>query len=221
MDLYYEECGGGDVIIFLHGNGETHNIFAKSIEHFRKKYKVYAIDSRGHGQSGYAPMSIPLMALDVIEFIEKKGLSNITLIGFSDGGNIALEVASVLSANISNLVVVGANLYPSGMKLNVRFEVYIVMLLCGLFCFIPSLRKKRLYYKIMAFQPRISEYTLHRIQAKTLVVAGAKDMIKHSHTLEIHKHIYGSEVAIIDGGDHFLFANKNEEINELIASFID
>ena len=49
--LYYEMEGSGTPLILLHGNGEDHTIFAPSIRILREHFTVYAIDTRGHGES--------------------------------------------------------------------------------------------------------------------------------------------------------------------------
>lgn len=49
--IYYEKCGEGSPVILVHGNGETHKIFDVLIAELSKKHTVYAMDSRGHGQS--------------------------------------------------------------------------------------------------------------------------------------------------------------------------
>lgn len=85
--LYYEKSGAGRPLILLHGNGEMHKIFDKAIPILAENFTVYAIDSRGHGQSQpvleyhYADM-----AEDIKCFIEALELKNPMLYGFSDGG---------------------------------------------------------------------------------------------------------------------------------------
>ena len=49
--LFYEKQGTGKPLILLHGNEEDHRIFDEAIELLKKHYTVYAVDSRGHGQS--------------------------------------------------------------------------------------------------------------------------------------------------------------------------
>ena len=49
--LFYEKQGTGKPLILLHGNEENHRIFDEAIELLKKHYTVYAVDSRGHGQS--------------------------------------------------------------------------------------------------------------------------------------------------------------------------
>ena len=49
VNLYYEKYGEGQPLILLHGNGENHKIFEKSIAVLKEHFTVYALDSRGHG----------------------------------------------------------------------------------------------------------------------------------------------------------------------------
>lgn len=49
--LSYEKEGEGSPIIFLHGNGETHAIWDRMIAEMSMDHTVYAIDSRGQGES--------------------------------------------------------------------------------------------------------------------------------------------------------------------------
>lgn len=49
--IYYEKTGEGSPIILAHGNGETHKIFDILIPELSRKHTVYALDTRGHGES--------------------------------------------------------------------------------------------------------------------------------------------------------------------------
>lgn len=57
IHLHYIEKGQGNPLILLHGNGEDASYFVHQIEYFAKKYRVLAVDTRGHGESprGNAP----------------------------------------------------------------------------------------------------------------------------------------------------------------------
>ena len=225
IKLYYEEFGDGDVLIFLHGNGEDLNIFKNSIDFFSKKYKIIAVDSRGHGKSetGAAPLTIPSLAKDIIELIFQNKLTNVSLVGFSDGGNIAIEVASELSSMpniIKKIVVVGANLNFNGLKTIERVKISILEIFYNIFSFIPQINKQLKIIRLMTEQPEISDEKLNRIKAEVLVIAGEFDMIKQTHTEKIHGKINNSKLEIIKNGDHFLFSKKNNEINKIIDEFI-
>ena len=60
IELYYRERGTGEPFIFLHGNGEDSSYFKYQINYFQNKYRVIALDTRGHGKSprGDAPFTI-------------------------------------------------------------------------------------------------------------------------------------------------------------------
>jgi non-heme chloroperoxidase len=51
IDLYYEEAGSGPVILFVHGMWGTCRFFHKQMEELKSKYRVIALDLRGHGRS--------------------------------------------------------------------------------------------------------------------------------------------------------------------------
>ena len=58
--LYYQEKGNQEPFILLHGNGEDGTYFRHQIEYFSRRYRVIALDTRGHGKSprGTAPFTI-------------------------------------------------------------------------------------------------------------------------------------------------------------------
>ena len=93
--LYYEKAGDGEPLILLHGNGEDGTYFKHQMEYFSKDYRVIAIDTRGHGKSprGEKPFTIRQFAEDLNGFMEEQGMEKAHLLGFSDGGNIALAFA--------------------------------------------------------------------------------------------------------------------------------
>ena len=94
-DLYYEEFGYGFPLILLHGNGEDHMYFKYQIEYFSREYRVIAIDTRGHGRSprGDGEFTLSIFADDLHMFMTAHGIEKTHILGFSDGGNIALIFA--------------------------------------------------------------------------------------------------------------------------------
>ena len=96
IELFYEEMGSGEPLILLHGNGEDHTIFDNVAKHFAKQYHVIAIDTRGHGKSplGDEPFSLYQFAEDLNDFMDEHNIEKANILGFSDGGNIALIFAS-------------------------------------------------------------------------------------------------------------------------------
>lgn len=84
--LFYEKWGTGHPIILLHGNAETHHIFNRTAEILSNHFTVYAIDTRGHGESSSVPaFHYNEMADDIYHFITILHREKPILYGFSDG----------------------------------------------------------------------------------------------------------------------------------------
>ena len=94
----------------LHGNEEDHRIFDEAIELLKKHYTVYAVDSRGHGQSDKVLEYHYLdMAKDIQEMIEQLELKDISLMGSSDGAIIGLLIGSLYPKLVDHLILAGVN----------------------------------------------------------------------------------------------------------------
>ena len=222
IDLYYEDAGEGRTIIFLHGNSQDVSMFSEAVEYFRHGYRCITIDSRGHGSSewGTNELTIPLLADDVVKFIEAKDLSDVVIIGFSDGGNVGLEAAAATD-RIKELIVVGANLYPKGLTTFTRHAISVTRALCLPLCFIPSVRRTRRRYRLMSHQPPITDDKLSKITARTLVIAGTEDMVKTEHTREISEKIPFASLKLFEGCGHFLFVSVPNELFGTIREFLE
>ena len=97
MDIshHFIEKGSGEPLILLHGNGESCDYFSGQIDVFARYFHVYALDTRGHGQTprGTAPFTIRQFADDLLAFMDAQVIDRAHLLGFSDGGNIAMIFA--------------------------------------------------------------------------------------------------------------------------------
>lgn len=125
MNLYTKESGSGQPMVLLHGNGEDSSYFVNQMSFFESKYHVIAVDTRGHGKSprGQGAFTLERFAEDLKEFLDRRGLRRIVLLGFSDGGNIALIFALKYPGYVDRLILNGANLNPFGMKPSVLADV--------------------------------------------------------------------------------------------------
>jgi len=222
IDIHYEDVGEGRTIIFLHGNGQDVSMFSEAVEYFRERYRCITVDSRGHGSSewGVKELTIPMLADDIVKFIEAKDLKDVTIIGFSDGGNIGLEAAAV-SSRIKELMVVGANLYPEGLTEFTRHAINVTRALCLPLCFIPSIMRTRRRYRLMSHQPPITDDKLSKITARTLVIAGTEDMVKTSHTEEIFEKVPCASIKLFEGRGHFLFVTVPDELFRIMEGFME
>lgn len=222
IQLHYVEQGQGKPLILLHGNGEDSSYFEHQIPYFSSDYHVIALDTRGHGQSprGDKPFAIKQFAEDLRDFMDEKDIEKAILLGFSDGGNIALEFALKYPERIDKMIVDGANLFPSGVRPLYQWPVEIGYRIAKLFSrkSEKALRNAEML-GLMVNEPHIDPSELAAITMPVLVVAGTKDMIKESHTKLIYKSLPNAQLSIIEG-DHFV-ANKNPEaFNKIVTSFL-
>lgn len=224
MDInhYYIEKGTGFPLILLHGNGEDCGYFVHQMEPFAKHFRVIAIDTRGHGQTprGEASFSIRQFAEDLLDFMNLHQIEKAHILGFSDGGNIAMVFALMHPERVEKLILNGANLKASGVKRKVQIPIEIGYRIAKIFATkSPAARKNAEMLGLMVNDPNVKAEELSCIQNPTLVIAGEKDMIKDSHTRLIAKSIPGAMLSIIPG-NHFI-ANKNPDtFNEAVLRFL-
>ena len=222
IQLNYIEQGQGQPLILLHGNGEDTTYFEHQIPYFSKNYRVIAIDTRGHGKSprGEKPFTIVQFAEDLHDFLDEKDIGKAILLGFSDGGNIALTFALKYPDKVEKMIVDGANLFPSGVKPFYQWPIEIGYRIAKLFSKKSEQAKQNAeMLGLMVNEPHIEPSELAHLLMPVLVVAGTKDMIKDSHTQLIYKSLPNAQLAIIEG-DHFV-ANKNADaFNKVVEAFL-
>lgn len=222
IQLHYIEQGEGQPLILLHGNGENSGYFEHQIDCFSKHYRVIAIDTRGHGQSprGEKPFTIKQFAEDLHDFMDEKGIKKVFLLGFSDGGNIALTFALKYPEKVEKLILNGANMFPSGVKPLYQWPIEIGYRIAKLFSKKSEQAQRNAeMLSLMVNEPHIDPKELSRLTMPVLVIAGTKDMIKESHTRLIYKSLPDAQMNIIKG-DHFV-ANKNADaFNKVVEVFL-
>ena len=158
IQLSYVVAGSGFPLVLLHGNGEDHSYFKRQFEPFAQHYRVIAPDTRGHGHTprGTAPFTLDQFAEDLKGFLDGMDIGRCHLLGFSDGGNIALLFALKYPEYVEKLVVNGANLFPAGLLPRERLHdaaVWTALQPARLLC--PRARKKWELLDLMVSQPQI------------------------------------------------------------------
>lgn len=218
----YAEAGSGFPLVLLHGNGEDHTYFSGQMDEFAKSFHVIAIDTRGHGASprGKAPFSIAQFAQDLYEFLILHDLKRIHLLGFSDGGNIALQFALAHPEMVERLILNSANLYPRGLSrralLGMRREYRAVQRCTAQNQ--ETTRKAELLC-LMVEQPCLKMKMLHTLHVPTLVIAGTQDVIRHKHTQRIAKALPSATLQFLPG-DHMVAAKQPNAFNAAILSYL-
>lgn len=110
--MHYVEQGrlDGPVLVLLHGYTDSYHSFDLDYSLLPKRYHVYALDQRGHGDSSrpsccYAQSNF---AADVAAFLNARGHAKAILVGHSMGSFIAQQVALEYPQRVQALVLVGS-----------------------------------------------------------------------------------------------------------------
>lgn len=220
--LNYIEKGSSDVLILLHGNGESTEYFVHQIEYFSKNHRVIAIDTRGHGKSprGTASFTIKQFAEDLHQFMDEHAIEKADILGFSDGANIAMEFALKYPEYISRLILNAGNLTPDGVKKSVQIPIVVGYKIASAFAKKSADAKLNAeMLGLMVNEPNITPNELSRITVKTLVIAGTNDMIKDEHTRLIASSIPNSKLVIIKG-NHFIANKRYDDFNREVEIFL-
>jgi pimeloyl-ACP methyl ester carboxylesterase len=103
--LYYEERGSGPPLLLVHGTGGYADIWSPVLDRLARAYRVIAYDRRGFARSSSAPRG-PLAdhARDAAALLDALGGSPATVVGWSGGGVIALDMASSIPDCVAALV---------------------------------------------------------------------------------------------------------------------
>lgn len=246
IDIYYQESGQGVSLILIHGGTVTHTMWDQHIPTFAKYFRVIAPDSRGHGRTKNTASSITyrMMADDTAEFIRALGLDKPLVCGYSDGGQIGLELAMNYPALAGAYLIGGATiewaetyadfLREFGMEGpgNVNFE------------YLERDRPKRVerlraahdtflgpdYWKTHMVQMSSLWWTplnyvaedLKKIQEPTLVMIWDRDdmTLPVDRAAEVYRMIPNAELAVVPGADHFFVWERPEVFTQVALDFL-
>ncbi len=246
LKMHYLEVGKGYPLILLHGGIATAEFnWKEQIDFFSKHFRVIAPDSRGHGRTNNptGEFSYKLMAKDIVDFIEILNLEKPFICGWSDGGQIALEIG-INFPTIAKALVAGGVLgevsdhYFVGMKAwglegpgEVNFE-QMEKIMKNFIEALPKLHSaiygseywKKLLTDISKMWLNPDEFPqqrLEKITTPTLIVQGDRDSaIPVQEAVKVYQLIENSELAIIPAADHDVFETKADMFNSIVLDFL-
>lgn len=110
--LAYRVEGAGFPVVFVHGEGYSHELWTQQLKAFRQKYLVVTYDRRGHGQSeapvrGYSPVA---HAEDLNGLVTHLGLREAHFVVNSRGGNVILQFLRLYPQKVRSLVFADATI---------------------------------------------------------------------------------------------------------------
>src|SRR5437868_5050707 len=107
LRMYVAEQGQGDPLLLVHGGVVDSGMWRPHLPAFAAQFRVIMPDSRGHGRTDHpgGPITYQMMADDVVALIRTLHLERPVVCGYSDGGQIALDLA-VRYPDVARAVVV-------------------------------------------------------------------------------------------------------------------
>jgi len=222
INLYYEVYGTGEPLLLLHGNNASIASFDQQVSMLSQKYMVIALDSRGQGKSAddSTKITYELMAADVNAFLDQLKLKNVNILGWSDGGNIALLLAMLYPDKVKQMAIMGTVLFNNESSVSsetnklIRKQVK-EMETKGVAASNMDYRLKIL----LLTEPNIDPESLRKIQAPTLVMAGQHDVVKEKHTKLIAEKIPNSKLVIFAGADHEAPKKVSQLFNQTVLDY--
>ncbi len=245
INIHYEEFGsGGTPLILIHGGTSTLDDWKPLLPSFESHFHIYALDSRAHGKTDNpsGKLSYRMMADDVAAFIKVLDIPRPLVCGYSDGGQVALELA-MRYPGLTRALVIGAAWYKFS-------EAYVNGLKAwgferpGEYDFnraetnhpqlVAEWQAKHHaedpeYWKTLLLQ--ISELWLtplnyteddfKQISDPTLIIMGDRDgMIPLSDATEMYQMIPNAELAIIPNADHLGVVTDPETFIHIVLKFL-
>ena len=107
---YRERDGGTKKVLLIHGNMTSSKHWDLLIDQMDPEYKIYAVDLRGFGESSYhkPTMSIKDFSDDVKMFVDKIGLKDFAIVGWSTGGAVGMQFAADYPGYCEKLVLLAS-----------------------------------------------------------------------------------------------------------------
>jgi pimeloyl-ACP methyl ester carboxylesterase len=112
IQISYTVAGAGEPLLMIMGYGSTKDMWDRRlVQALTSRYRVITFDNRGMGQTpaGDKPFTIGQFALDAVRVLDELGIEETHLMGWSLGGDIAMQLAVSHPERVRHLIVYGAH----------------------------------------------------------------------------------------------------------------
>lgn len=233
--ISYVVYGQGKPVLLLHG-GLSNKLswFSQIPMLVNAGRQVVLIDTRGHGEStpGHAELKYETFVHDTIQVLDRLRIQRTDIVGWSDGGIIALLLGLEVPQRVDRIVAISANFHPSGLLAeqperatqpdnrvwrNPLFEA-LHSWWSGAYERHAGLQAQ--LKRLWRTEPRLKRDDLKAITAPTLVIAGENDIIDLPHSGELAQSLANGRLEIILGAGHAAPVTHADQVNALIAGFL-
>lgn len=218
--MYYAASGSGPALLLLHGGGDSgEHSFERQLDVFAAHHHIVAPDQVGQGRTPdvAGPLSYTAMMEDTAALLAKLKLKHLDVVGFSDGGILALMLSIRHPELVRRVVVSGVNIAPEGLNPGDLEELRANQIPR------PKTIDEKLA-KLWLTSPTDAELNLKllaQIVQPALVISGDRDAITLEHTLTIFHALPNAELCILPGTDHATFSGRSDWLNPIINAFLE
>jgi pimeloyl-ACP methyl ester carboxylesterase len=218
--IYYALRGSGPTLVFLHGGGDSgERSFVHQLDVFSEHHHIVAPDQVGQGRTPDVPepLSYTAMMEDTAGLLRILKLQHVDVVGFSDGGILALMLAVRHPELVRRLVISGVNIAPEGLRPEDLEDLRANQIPK------PTTIDEKLAH-LWLTSPTEEELNLGllaKITQPVLVISGDRDAITLEHTLKIFHALPSAELCVLPGTDHATFSGRSEWLNPIISAFLN
>lgn len=224
----YEFSEKGEPFVLMHGGlSATEDIEKYIVPAFTQIHHVYAYDRTGHGRTADQPGSLhfDFQANEAIAYLEDVVRAPAHLVGWSDGGIIALLVAMRRPDLVTSLVAIGSNYHfqhggkpiaPWIISQKDRAE-HAERSPDPISALDAKTERMR---NIWNSEPTLSLADLSKITCPTLILAADDEGFSLAHTTSLYEALPQGQLAIIPGTSHFVIKEKPALVQAIITDFL-
>lgn len=232
IEMYYAVYGEGEPLILLHGGLGNADYFANQIPAFAEYFTVIAVDSRGHGRSTVTetPIGYALMASDVLALMDYLEIESASIVGWSDGGIIGLDIAINHPERLNKLVAYGANYIPEGVRADTigedaTFNAYIEQAAADYVRLSPNPDGFEAFLNnignMWATEPQFTEEQMMGIPNEVLILDGwDEEAIYPEHNFEMAALIPNAELTLMPNIGHFAMFLEPDMFNSIVLNYL-
>ena len=222
---------GEHTVVLLHGGlGYSDQLLDSIGTHLEHDFRMVAFDRRGHGYTADTeePLHYDDMAahtIGVLERLEASGRPH--LVGWSDGGIVAMLVALRRPDLVDRLVLIGTNFHFEGILApemsddalteGPMFEGYAARSPDGADHF-PVVVEKLM--AIFATEPTLTTDELARLEHPTLVLVGDDDVVRIDHTVALYEALPAGRLCVVPGASHAVVLEHPRLVAGIITDFL-
>ena len=235
--VHLRRGGQGDPLLFLHGASGAPAVMPFMEKH-AQRFDVLVPEHPGYGKSDEPEWleNIHDMAYFYLDFIEQLGLKNLTLVGSSMGGWIAMEIAVRDTARLKSLILVSpAGIAAPGVRPADIFLMPPEVLVRNLFVDqklaearlaapedVDASLKNRHTTARLAWEPRLHDpflpKWLHRIDVPVKIVWGREDKILPVGLgQELKRLLPKAQMHVMDNVGHLPHAERVDEFVDIVC----